>query len=240
MKSSVEEKNYTILKNFALSQGAALFGVCRLTESLKEKVKEISDKTLKELPLAISIGVRLSEKIIEDIEDHPTFLYLHHYRQANYLLDRIAFLLSNFIQQQGYKALAIPASQVIDWEKQKAHLSHKHVAEQAGLGWIGKNNLLVTPRWGARVRLVSILTDFPLKEDKKIKATCGNCRNCLSVCPAGAIKEKKEEFDHLACFEQLKKFRKYGISHYICGICVKACKGKTYSPLQNENKNCPG
>ncbi len=144
----------------------------------------------------------------------------------NFLLDRVALSLASFIQKRGFNALPIPASQIIDWEKQRAHLSHKKIGYLAGLGWIGKNNLLINPELGARFRLVTILTDMPLKVDQPLKDDCGNCRNCLSVCPVNAIKENPEDFDYLTCFEKLKEFRKEGISNqYICGICVKACRG---------------
>lgn len=222
---NMEKENYNHLKDIALAQGISLFGVAWI-DNLNQHVVGISPHTVEDLSFAISLGVRLSDKIIDDIQDHPTQLYLHHYRQVNYLLDRVALLLSNFIQQQGYQALPIPASQVIDWEHQRGHLSHKLVAREAGLGWIGRNNLLITPQWGARVRLVTILTNFPLTTDQRISRSCNTCRQCLKVCPAGAIKEESEEFDHLACFEQLKKFRReWNIPHYICGICVKACRG---------------
>ena len=220
----MEGDDYSRLKDAALAQGMALFGVARI-DDLKDKATGLSPQTLDKFPLAISLAAKLSESIIEDIQDHPTQLYLHHYRQVNYLLDRTALLLTDVIQKQGYRALPIPASQVIDWEHQRGHLSHKLVAQEAGLGWIGKSNLLVTPKWGARVRLVSILTDLPLRGDTRLTMDCGSCQRCLERCPAGAIKEKKEDFDYLVCFEQLKRFRKeYNIGHYICGICVKACR----------------
>jgi len=167
----VERENYNRLKDIALAQGISLFGVARI-DNLNQHLIGIFPQTVEDLSFAISLAVRLSDKIIDDIKDHPTQLYLHHYRQVNYLLDRVALLLSNFIQQQGYQALPIPASQVIDWEHQKGHLSHKLVASEAGLGWIGRNNLLVTPTWGARVRLVTILTDFPLLTYQKLSRSC--------------------------------------------------------------------
>lgn len=222
----MKEDNYNQLKDIALAEGMSLFGVAKFNDNLRQKVIGISPEIIGNLSFAISLGFTLSDSVIEDIKDHPTQLYLHHYRQVNYLLDRVAVLLSNFIQKKGYQALPIPASQVIDWEHQRGHLSHKLIASEAGLGWMGRNNLLVTAKWGARVRLVTILTDFPLLTNEKLKVDCGNCYRCLEVCPAGAIGEKREDFNHLACFEQLKKFRKEcNIGHYICGICVKACRG---------------
>lgn len=215
------------LKKFTEDLGVSLFGVADIRTIKKEFL--FSDAILKDLEYTISLGLRLSDSILEDITTYPTKIYFHHYRQANAILDQIAFKVSTFIQNKGYKALPVPASQIIDWEKQTAHLSHKRIGELAGIGFIGRNNLLVNPGIGSRFRLVTILTDMPLEPDKKLKESCGECKACISVCPAGAIKEKKEDFDHIKCFEKLKEFRnKHLVDQFICGVCVKACK-KTQS-----------
>lgn len=220
----VEKANYQALKRFALDQGFSLFGVADIT-SIKEGFNLGNNITAK-FDRAISLGKRLLDSVIEDIKDRPTALYFHHYRQLNFFLDRGAFLIASYIQDLGSQALPIPASQIIDWEKQKSHVSHKKVGYLAGLGWIGKNNLLVNPELGARFRLVTVLTDMPLETDKPLEAGCGSCIECLAPCPAQAIKERKEDFDHWACFDKLKEFRKMGIvGQYICGVCVRACKG---------------
>ncbi|MFA5388821.1 MAG: 4Fe-4S binding protein [Candidatus Omnitrophota bacterium] len=219
------ERNKAELKKFAVDSGASLFGVAGI-EGLKKEFL-FPDEILKDLKYTISLGLRLSDGILEGVTSFPTKIYYHHYRQANAVLDQIAFKVSNFIQGKGYKALPVPASQIVDWEKQTAHLSHKKIGESAGLGFIGRNNLLVNPGIGSRFRLVSILTNMPLEPDKKLEENCGECRLCVSVCPAGAIKEKKEDFDHIKCFEKLKEFRnKRLVDQFICGVCVKACKGK--------------
>ncbi len=221
-----EARNYSRLKDYSLDLGASLFGVANV-KALKHSFIFLSPETVDSLPYGISLAVRLSDRVIEDLEDRPTRLYLHHYRQINYFLDRLALKISSFIQEEGWQALPIPASQVLDWEKQKGHLSHKKVAHEAGLGWIGRSNLLVSPEYGARIRLVTILTDFPLQCDQPQEGSCGSCRECLSVCPAGAIKESQKDFDLGACFEQIRYFRKRdNIGHDICGLCVKACRGK--------------
>ena len=219
-------KKYKIeIEKFARDLGISLFGVACVKPIKKEFL--FSDETLKDLDYTISLGLRLSDGVLEDITSFPTKIYFHHYRQANAILDQIAFKVSNFIQSKGYRALAVPASQIVDWEKQTSHLSHKKIGELAGLGFIGRNNLLVNPEIGARFRLVTILTNAPLEPDSKLKSSCGKCMACINVCPAGAIKEKKEDFDHIKCFEKLKEFRdKRLVDQFICGVCVKACKGK--------------
>ena len=67
---------------------------------------------------------------------------------------------------------------------------------------------------------------MPLEVDKPLEEDCGVCRKCLAPCPAQAIKERKEDFDHIMCYEKLQEFRKSRIvNQHICGVCVKACKG---------------
>jgi len=218
------DKNYNQLKKFCLSLGADLFGVADISK-IKDEFN-LSSKLTENLDKAICIGVRLSEQVFNDIENAPTKLYFHHYKTANMFLDQLAFRVSNYIQREGCSALPIPASQIVDWQKQTAHLSHKQIAVMSGLGWIGRNNLLVNPELGAQFRLVTILTDLKIKTDKPLKLNCAKCFNCVKVCPAGAIQNKAEDFKYLLCFEKLKGFQKENIvSQYICGVCVKVCSG---------------
>ncbi len=212
------------LEALARELGFDLFGVADVT-GLKDRFL-LEPGTCDRFPFAISLGKALSDAVLEDIRDRPTALYLHHYRQANYFLDRGAFLLADHIRKRGFRSLAIAASQIVDWENQRAHVSHKHVGVAAGLGWFGRNNLLVHPELGSRFRLVTVLTDMPLEPGRPLDRDCGACRACLANCPAGAIKETREEFDHLACHETLKDFRKKGyVSQFICGLCVRDCRG---------------
>ncbi len=173
---------------------------------------------------AISMAFPLSAAVIDEIEDHPTLLYKHHYRQVNMLLDRTATHVAAFVQSKGGSALPVPASVYIDWKTQAAHLSHKMIAVRAGIGWIGRHLLLVTPEWGARVRLVTVLTDVPIESPPRPRGECGDCKRCLNVCPVSAINEGPEDFDLLACNNQNRYFERHGMSVRICGICVKACR----------------
>jgi epoxyqueuosine reductase QueG len=219
-----KNKNYLQLQRISRSLGIDLFGVADIA-----KIKDgfaLPTTLIEKFDKAIVLGARLSQAILEEIQDHPTKLYFHHYRTLNAFLDQAALRLTNIIQNKGFVALPIPASQILDWQNQKAHLSHKKLAVLAGLGWIGRNNLLVNKKLGSQMRLVTILTNIPLKLDKPTKETCGNCRLCIMVCPAGAIKEDSTDFNHIRCFEKLKEFQKLRlVDQYICGICVKACKG---------------
>jgi len=221
-----EEEAYQKLKQFGIERNAVGFGVTKLS-TIRTDDFLLPASTLGKLPFAISTALRISAAILATMKDHPNRLYEHHYRQVNFALDRLALALSEYIHQLGYDAIPVPASQTVDWENQRAHLSHKRVAIAAGLGWLGRNNLVVTPDYGAQVRLVTILTDLPLKTDKPLNRDCGKCYRCLEVCPAHAIAERPQDFDHLACFRLLKEFQhKHYVNQYICGLCVRACPGK--------------
>jgi len=206
--------------------GARAFGVADL-EELKKKEPRLLELVPGDYVRGVVFGMRLQDAALEDILDRPTPLYFHHYKQLNYQLDRAALMIAGVIQDAGFRALAIPASQIIKKEPPRAHISHKLLGWAAGIGFIGRCTLLVHPRYGARMRYVSVLTDMPLSADTPYVGECGLCRACIDVCPAGAVKEKREDFDLDACYRKLTEFTKIPyIGQHICGVCVKACGGK--------------
>ena len=219
------------MKRFAENLGADLFGVADLKSF---RPYEDLDTSLIRFPFGLSIGVRLSNPIVDRIGvEDPTPEYASQYKAVNALLDDVAVRIANFIQREGYAAMPIPASQITNARLHKGAISHKAIAAIAGLGWIGRSQLLVNPKLGPRLRLASILTDMPLQPGKPVRNRCGECEACVKACPTHAIKPvgvmeagwvREEVFDPDACFQRLVKFRDdplYGAS--ICGICVKVC-----------------
>ena len=188
---------------------------------------------LQDYPRAVSLAVRLADGIIDPISNRPTPLYALHYQNVNVLLDQIATRVSGLLQSWGGKSLPIPASHILDEERFVASISHKAVALHAGLGWQGKSLLLVTPQFGPRVRLVTVLTDLALPAGMPIKNRCAKCTHCVDACPAGAIKNaptdlhyatRAEAVDLDACVQQLRQNEQEAhIPPYICGVCVSAC-----------------
>lgn len=221
-----KNKNYSSLKKFCVDEGIDLFGVADINK-VRDEFK-ISPKVAQKLDKAICLGVMLSGAVLSEIDIVPTKLYFHHYKIVNSFLDHIALRLCNMIQKKGYLALAVPATQIIDWEKNIGHLSHRRLGVLAGLGWIGRNNLLVNEKFGSQFRIVSVLTDIPLKTDKLSKKDCGECRVCVKICPSGAIGDNPVDFDHVKCFEKLKSFQKQRqAEQFVCGICVNVCRGQS-------------
>ena len=213
------------ISQLARSMGAATLGTARV-DDLPDRFPLLSPDLVRGLSTGLSVAVRLSGRVLDEIRDRPTRLYFHHYRRVNHMLDMIAHTIMAKLLEEGFEAVPIPASQTVDWEHQAGHLSHKVIAAKAGLGWIGRNNLLVTPHWGAQVRLVTVLTDAEYDRPSVMKDSCGECRACVYACPVGAIGESRRDFDRDRCMAKVKELSKLaGIGHYICGICVKACRG---------------
>jgi epoxyqueuosine reductase QueG len=192
------------------------------------------------LPRAIVLMFPLQAGVLDTLENGPNLLYLHHYRQVNQHLDRAALALGRLLESQGFVALPIAASQTLDAEDLTSHLSHRHMAALAGLGWRGKNNLLVNPRFGSRHRLVTVLTDASVQgrpdaaeEKAELPSRCGGCTACREACPAGAIGDTADAFDKGRCVALLCEFRKIPrLGQRICGLCQKACPhGKARSPV---------
>jgi epoxyqueuosine reductase QueG len=216
--------DFAALRQYCLDLGFPVFGIADVTGIRSDFL--LPDRLKNRYDRAVSLGVRVLGSVLEDIDDRPTPLYLHHYRQLNFFLDRGALLAAAWISDMGFEAVPIPASQIIDWTNQLAHVPHKKVALLAGNGWIGRNNLLVNPDLGARLRLVTILTDMPLEPGRPLEFACGSCRACIAPCPAGAIRENPADFDHRGCYAKLDEFRRaHIVSQHICGVCVKACRG---------------
>ncbi len=219
------------LVDVALGWGADLAAVA--DTSRLAGIETDPSSLLQGYPRAVSLAVRLADGIMDPIIDRPTALYALHYREVNALLDHIAIRVSGLLQSWGGKALPIPASHILDEERFVASLSHKAVALHAGLGWQGKSLLLVTPQFGPRVRLATVLTDLALPAGAPIKNRCCKCTLCVDGCPAGAIKNastelhyssRSEAVDLDGCVQQLRRNEQIvHIPPYICGVCVSAC-----------------
>lgn len=214
------QKNF---KKYILSLGVSDVGFAKLKEPVNG------------MEYAVSFVVRLSEAVIDEIENEPTHTYFHHYRTVNAFLDRAILQSGMFLQNEGYRYIPVGASQSInkDGWNYKGLISSRMVACLSGLGTIGKSNMFIHKDFGPAVRLGTLLTNCPFEEVGEIikENLCGECTRCVDSCPAKALTgkaytegtEREEIINPEKCSEYMKKaFRHIGRGA-VCGICMKVC-----------------
>lgn len=91
-------------------------------------------------------------------------------------LQRLATRIENTVGEFGYRAFV-----------DSAPVLERALAEKAGLGWIGKNTMLLNKQAGSWFFLGELFTDLPLPLDAPVEPHCGSCRACLDVCPTDAF-----------------------------------------------------
>lgn len=222
------------LREKALALGADRFGVADLSTA-QELIQRQGGPTIAQFPRALSIGVVMPLAIVDQLPQRmdkaaASAYRGHSYNILNRRLDELASRLSSTLQREGYRAFPIRASQMVDEVRLHGLFSHKLAAHLAGLGWIGKSCLLVTPDVGPRVRWASVLTDAPLPAGQPLAERCGECMECVTSCPAHAFtgrnfrasEPRESRFDVFECQGYLRQ-REEQVSVGVCGMCVYVC-----------------
>lgn len=198
-----------------------------------------------EYGFGLSLARKLDNSIIDNISNGPTDSYYDHYHQVNNELNTKVKEIADLFNVNDIKAYPVMAT-VDDYEIDEKYgatlrypISHKMIATRAGTGWIGKTDLLITTRFGPRVRLASVLitscslgTGTPITESH-----CGSCNICVQHCPVEAAsgeswtieKDRDKFYDPFKCRNYCKKISAEKIQKQIslCGICMSVCpKGK--------------
>ncbi|MCQ8893924.1 MAG: 4Fe-4S binding protein [Methanolinea sp.] len=163
------------------------------------------------------------------IETTPSIYYHEHYNTLNRLLDQFTYLIAERLNACGYPSVPIPrdgyGSIDVLREKPLAFFSHRHAAFLAGLGTFGMNNMILTPRYGPRVRFSSVFTAAPLPPDPLLQEDlCTRCRKCVEMCPSGALPDEMYPAGltrKRACTDYSADLHRKYISP--CGACIMVC-----------------
>jgi len=222
------------LQILATSLNADYYGVADLTPA-REFIHAQGGERVSRYPRGVVIGMRLQDSLVELLPDGDkagAILYKHNsYDVVNQVLDQIALRVANVLQHAGYGAFPVPASKRTDDEHISGIFSQKLAAHLAGLGWIGKSCLLITPSHGPRVRWVTVLTDAPLlSTGSPMEPRCGKCTACVDICPVQAFtgrafvqgEPREARFDAAACDRYFKEMEKAG-RPAVCGMCLYIC-----------------
>jgi epoxyqueuosine reductase QueG len=206
------------LPPFSPSSGVTISGIA-----------DIADLGLEGFSRAVVLGIvyprQLVEKLGEDIAGFHDFLQGTREKMLAALEHS-----AQFLQGRGYKVRVTEISRNLPGLV--GEFSHKTAATRAGLGWIGKNALLVVKGLGCGFRLGSLLTDAPLVPGEPVIAShCGTCRACVDACPYSALKgtnwrpgiSREELLAAAVCDEKRQAFiPELGFKHP-CGLCIQAC-----------------
>jgi len=202
------------VKDSVRAWGSDLVGVCSV-----EALKKCDARMLPDARTVVVVACRLSAAAIDSSNMRMAQYETHCAYQK---LDQIINNLVVFLEDEGYRAVAVPPYLPIEMSKETkgliGDLSHRHAAVEAGLGEIGLNRLLITQRFGPRVRLASVLTNAPLKPDQKFaERICDNCGACVKACPVEAI--TMDGFvDVRRCARELLKYAIPGLTKFITGL----------------------
>ncbi len=124
--------------------------------------------------------------------------------------------IKSFLAKKGFKSKIIPY---------KPGLYLKDASALAGIGPIGKNNLLITKTFGSQVRLRALVTVAELSYGTPIHESeyCKNCNICVDSCPAGALEGGKyrKSLCYNYCMENLKNLSENTVIW--CNICIESC-----------------
>ena len=200
----------TSLKRELLDHGATVVGIAGLRGYLSGEIAH--------LDRAVSIGV--DRKLNED---------------TLALLTKLQKRTVRFLKARGHRTLAIPP----DSDRKKSTFisklyslfNHKMAATSAGLGWIGKNGLLISTDYGPRLSLATVLTDAPLDAGLPMEhSLCGSCTLCVEHCPSqaitGAAWSRSSPFVELvkldACRSH-KETKRATNGKPNCGLCINIC-----------------
>ena len=226
---------YEDVDGFLRQGGVDIFGVADIS-SFDEAEPGYRPQDI--LPTARSVlayGIRMfrfprmeklsSNNIPEGITEYTANFFI-----AAGMMDHLSYRLAMFLQDKGFQSLSIPAGPPYDGVGLRGIVSHKYAAESAGIGHRGLCDLLLTEKYGPRIRLSTLITDafLPLPASRSETGNlCEEHQNqcdyaCITACPAQAISQING-IDKSRCDRYNEIVLSKGPIKVRCGRCVWAC-----------------
>jgi len=253
------------LKKEAVSMGFDACGIAK-AEFLKEEAHHL-ENWLKEgmhgkmTYMENHFDKRLDpRKLVEGARSVIVLLYNYYPAKEisienNYVISKYAYGKDyHFVIKEKLKTLIDGLSEAAGDIQARAFVDSAPVLERAwavnaGLGWIGKNSLLINPKLGSFFFIAEIITDLELDFDQpKNNDFCGACRNCIDACPTGAIVSPKT-IDARKCLSYLTIELKDEIPEefagtfndriFGCDICQDVCPWNRFSRPCTEPQFAP-
>jgi len=215
-------KNKTDIIQQIKKSGADFAGACPFSEDIQKLFNVNSPLMINIVKDKFKENEKFRSIIVAGMHIEDPYLdawtYLDNRNPMSLANQYLGQILSNTcvrLEREGYHSVPLLYSS----------LYLKDAACHAKLGVIGKNNLLVTPEFGPRIRLRALLTEAEVPiEDKELVNPCGDCdAPCIKACPVNAFASGK--YDRDTCYEYAKNNLKKVSSHtYLwCRECELAC-----------------
>ncbi|MFC1913667.1 hypothetical protein ACFLXF_00090 [Chloroflexota bacterium] len=196
-------------------------GVVNLDDVKGSKLEESVRRLLPEARSVVVFAMEVYPEVLDNTQPGRTTgmasmndLLACHTEYLSGRLTRTAYDVAKASRKLGMKALPLPATGCpYDTRFLEAVFSYKHAAEAAGMGYLGRSSLLVTPDFGPRVRLSCCLTEVPLASTPgAVNKVCEGCDICIENCPAGALESPQAD-------------ESYAINRFACSIFGSASGG---------------
>ena len=211
------EKN---IRNIFLKYPEVIYGFTDIAYS------EYANTYKSALVFAVPYGEQLT------IETYSEEKFEKGIQDAKKVVEEILEQLQKMLDEHNVKYYVPPVAQNNEMDL-TAPFSFKFAAINAGLGWIGKNDVVITKQYGPRVRLSAILiNELFIYGNKIIKSNCPeNCKKCVDVCPHKALHNvqwninslRNDIIDYRLCNEKRSIYLKTHGRKNACGLCMAAC-----------------
>lgn len=153
-------------------------------------------------------------------------------QSARVRLEEIIARLEMLLRSRGTVYWVPPVAQKNETEL-LAPFSFKTAAAKAGIGWFGRNDVIITEQYGPRVRLSAVLIDEPFEYSRPVtESRCPDgCMKCVEACPCKALKgvrwsdgmDREEIIDYHRCNRMRSAFIPKLGRKSACGLCLAAC-----------------
>jgi len=221
------EKLRNQIENAMLNAGCDIVGIADVGKFTKAPEGQRPTDILPTARSVIVGAVRILDSVCDDLPE-TRYEYTNQFYILNGVLGVASTKVARLLEDLGYRAIPIPAAYPRINKELMGVFSHRHAAVLAGLGEIGLNNLLITPQFGPRVRLVSVVTEMLLESDKPYQKSlcrrqqhkCGKA--CVASCPVGALLHdggiKKD-----LCLRYQEQIMPWSAVELRCGMCLGVC-----------------
>jgi epoxyqueuosine reductase len=213
-KSIIAHDALQKMEDFCTSLGIGMVGYTKLPNQLIFKDKGVLYKN------AIVLVKEMDKFKIDSSPSVESFLEVHQtYRDLGTVTNKLA----EYLRKEGYGAHPIhPLGGAV---------LTPPLAQAAGLGWQGRHGMLITAKFGPRVRIAAVFTSIEnlpfntVNPHSWIDSWCQKCGRCIRTCPPNAILNDKiiKTGDIKTCIDVDKCFP-YFIENYGCSICIKECE----------------